>query len=184
MKGLPPSSTFSLDIQIADELDDVPAEILQNELTACLMALAQMLPEVGLLGLSRDVCVRLCDEAESQALNRDYRGRDKPTNVLSFALQESEAVFPVAAGGRSMGEQPVLPLGDLAICWPIVVREARQQQKTTNHHLSHLFIHGVLHLLGWEHEAPAEALAMEKTECAALAQMGIADPYVSEAADA
>ena len=176
--------TFSLDIQISGDLDEAPAEILQNELEACLTALAQTLPEVSLHDLSRDMCVRLCDEAESQALNRDYRGRDKPTNVLSFSLQEPEAIFPVGAGDGSMGERPLLPLGDLAICWPIVVQEARQQHKTTNHHLSHLFIHGVLHLMGWDHEAPAEALAMEKIECAALAQMDIADPYASEAADA
>ena len=158
MNGSNLSLTFSLDIQIALDLDDAPAmEILQSELEACLMALAQTLPEGNRHPLSREMCVRLCDEAESQALNRDYRDRDKPTNVL--------------------------PLGDLAICWPIVVQEARQQYKTTSHHLSHLFIHGVLHLMGWDHEAPAEALAMEKIECAALAQLNIADPYISEVAD-
>ena len=185
MNGSIPSATFSLDIQIAPDLADPPAaRILQNDLEACLAALAQMLPELNRQSLSRDICVRLCDEAESQELNRVYRDRDKPTNVLSFGVQEPEAVFPTLESAESLNDVPEMPLGDLAICWPIVVREARQQHKTTSHHLSHLFIHGVLHLMGWDHEVSAAALAMETIERAALAQLDIADPYISQVVDA
>ena len=92
MIGSTPSATFSLEIQLAPDLDDAPLpRILQGELEACLMALTQTLPEISAQPLSRDICLRLCDEAESQALNRDYRERDKPTNVLSFGVQELEA---------------------------------------------------------------------------------------------
>ena len=182
MNGSIPSATFSLDIQIAPDLADPPAaRILQNDLEACLAALAQMLPELNRQSLSRDICVRLCDEAESQELNRVYRDRDKPTNVLSFGVPE--AAYVTAESAELLDDVPVMPLGDLAICWPIVVQEARQQHKTANHHVSHLLIHGVLHLMGWDHESSAEALAMEKIECAALARLGIADPYLGNAVD-
>lgn len=184
MIGSTPSATFSLEIQLAPDLDDAPLpRILQGELEACLMALTQTLPEISAQPLSRDICLRLCDEVESQELNRDYRERDKPTNVLSFGVQEPEAVFPTLESAESLNDVPEMPLGDLAICWPIVVREARQQHKTTTHHLCHLFTHGVLHLMGWDHESSAEALAMEKIECAALARLGIADPYLGNAVD-
>lgn len=185
MIGSTPSATFSLEIQLAPDLDDAPLpRILQGELEACLMALTQTLPEISAQPLSRDICLRLCDEVESQELNRDYRERDKPTNVLSFGVQEPEAVFPTLENAESLNDVPEMPLGDLAICWPIVVREARQQHKTTSHHLSHLFIHGVLHLMGWDHEVSAAALAMETIERAALAQLDIADPYISQVVDA
>lgn len=185
MNGSTSSATFSLDIQIASDLDEalVPQR-LQEELEACLIALDQTLPRESAQSLSRGVCLRLCDEAESQELNRDYRDRDKPTNVLSFGVLEPDAVFSPAEGAECLDDVPEMPLGDLAICWPIVVREARQQDKTVNHHLSHLFTHGVLHLLGWDHEDPAEALAMENIERAALAQLDIADPYISKVVDA
>ena len=183
MNGSTPSVTFSLDIQLAPDLNDAPVpQILQGELESCLTALAQTLPEMSTQSLLRDICLRLCDEAESQALNRDYRDRNKPTNVLSFGVPE--AAYVTAESAELLDDVPVMPLGDLAICWPIVVQEARQQHKTANHHVSHLLIHGVLHLMGWDHETDAEALAMEKIECAALAHLGIADPYRGEAIDA
>jgi probable rRNA maturation factor len=184
VNGSNPSVTFSLDIQLAPDLNDAPVpQILQCELESCLTALAQTLPEMSTQSLLRDICLRLCDEAESQALNRDYRDRNKPTNVLSFGVLAPESVFPASESAEPMGDVPEMPLGDLAICWPIVVREARQQHKTTTHHLCHLFTHGVLHLMGWDHESSAEALAMEKIERAALARLGIADPYLGNAVD-
>lgn len=113
--------------------------------------------------LSREVCVRLCDRAESQSLNAAYRGKDKPTNVLSFGVDV---------------DVPEAPLGDLAICLPVVLEEATAQGKSADAHLTHLFLHGVLHLLGYDHISHAEAEEMEALEILVLADAGIANPYV------
>ncbi|RZU97815.1 rRNA maturation RNase YbeY [Spiribacter vilamensis] len=114
-----------------------------------------------------EVAIRLIDAPESQTLNRDYRGRDQPTNVLSFP-----AALPVGV---------TLPLlGDLAICAPVVHREAREQGKTAEAHWAHLTIHGVLHLLGFDHMDSVEAEAMEAEERGIMAQLGYDDPYQTE----
>ena len=111
-----------------------------------------------------EVAIRLIDAPESQALNRDYRGRDRPTNVLSFPAALPEGV--------------TLPLlGDLAICAPIVLREAREQGKTAEAHWAHLTVHGVLHLLGFDHMDSVEAETMEAEERGIMAQLGYDDPY-------
>lgn len=114
--------------------------------------------------LDQEVCVRVCGEAESQSLNASYRGQDKPTNVLSFP---AEIDLP----------EVDLPLGDLAICWPVVMREAARQNKNENDHLTHLFVHGVLHLLGFDHETDADGDVMEALEVRILAQLQIPNPY-------
>jgi probable rRNA maturation factor len=113
-----------------------------------------------------ELTVRIVDEAESAALNRRYRGKRGPTNVLSFAGER----LPVAAP-----ELP--PLGDLVICASVVQREAREQGKTLAAHFAHLLIHGVLHLEGYDHEAPAAAAKMEARERKLLAGLGFPDPY-------
>ena len=114
-----------------------------------------------------DVCVRFVDEAESRELNRTYRGIDKPTNVLSFA---ADVTLPPAA-------QEPLPLGDLVVCTPRLAAEALEQRKAFEEHAAHLIVHGLLHLLGYDHEEQAAAEAMEAIEVAVLARMGIGDPY-------
>ena len=114
-----------------------------------------------------DICVRLCSESASQQLNEAFRGKNKPTNVLSF----------MAAQDLPADVQLELPLGDLAICWPVVVAEAACQQKSIADHVCHLFIHGCLHLLGFDHEDDQEAIQMEGIEIKVLAQLGIANPY-------
>jgi probable rRNA maturation factor len=106
----------------------------------------------------------LFDERGARALNRQYRGRDYATNVLSW---------PYAPAPR---EKSGL-LGDLAICPAVVAREAADQGKPLRDHYAHLTIHGVLHLLGYDHEAPREAARMERLECRILAELGISDPY-------
>ena len=118
-----------------------------------------------------DVAIRLVDEDEGRALNRHYRGKDYATNVLSFPAELPEGLPP---GLR-------LPLlGDLVICAPVVAREAAEQGKPLNAHYAHLTVHGVLHLLGWDHEDDKEAEAMEQLEREILADLGIADPYAGE----
>ena len=108
------------------------------------------------------------DAIEGQQLNRDYRGKDYATNVLSFALNEGDTV----AG---------MPLfGDLVFCAPVVAREAAEQGKTLEAHYAHLTVHGILHLQGFDHEQDDEADAMEALETTILAKLGYTDPYAEE----
>ena len=116
--------------------------------------------------LNRPVCIRLCDLSESQTLNLTYRGKDKPTNVLSFAAQLDDQF-----------DHDDMPLGDLAICWPVLVDEADEQGKQPLHHLAHLLVHGVLHLLDYDHEADAQVQIMEALEVDILAELDIENPY-------
>ena len=116
--------------------------------------------------LERDICLRVCDAQESRDLNQAYRGRDGPTNILSFS----------AGNAGNAGDFDV-PLGDLALCWPVAIGEAEQQQKTIAHHVVHLCVHGLLHLLDYDHVEDAKAKTMESIETRILANLGVADPY-------
>ena len=112
-----------------------------------------------------ELSVLLTGDAEIQILNRDYRAEDKPTNVLSFP-----------AGDEGAAGRPRL-LGDVVLALETIVREAEAQSKPLADHLSHLTVHGVLHLLGHDHETEAQATAMEALETEILHGLGIADPY-------
>ncbi|WP_207480563.1 rRNA maturation RNase YbeY [Arenibaculum pallidiluteum] len=126
-------------------------------------------------GRPREVSLVLADDALVHRLNRDYRGKDKPTNVLSFALMDGAEEEP---GGASFEEAdaPVL-LGDVILAFETVEGEARSQGKALADHVSHLVVHGVLHLLGYDHEKDEDADRMERLETRILAGLGIADPY-------
>ena len=113
-----------------------------------------------------DLAIRIVDEREGQALNRHYRGKDYATNVLSFPAELPEGV-----------KLPLL--GDLVICAPVGAREAAEQGKPVAAHYAHLTVHGVLHLLGWDHEHDKDAEAMEQLEREVLAELGLPDPYVA-----
>jgi probable rRNA maturation factor len=105
--------------------------------------------------------IRFVDAAEGRALNRDYRGRDYATNVLSFVYETEPAV-----------------LGDLVVCLPVVLKEAREQGKALDAHCAHLIVHGMLHLQGYDHEVGArDAARMEAREREILAGLGYPDPY-------
>ena len=111
-----------------------------------------------------ELSIRIVDHDEGRELNRQYRGRDYATNVLSFPAD-------LPPGLR-------LPLlGDLILCAAVVAREAAEQHKPLRHHYAHMTVHGVLHLLGHDHLVEAEAERMEALERKALASLGIADPY-------
>jgi probable rRNA maturation factor len=109
----------------------------------------------------------LTDDKRMRALNRTYRGKDKPTNVLSFAALDGET------------PKPAMPwiLGDVVLTSGVIAREAKAQRKSVTDHLSHLAVHGVLHLLGYDHDDDTDAEAMEALEVSALAKRGIANPY-------
>ncbi|MGZ5872015.1 MAG: rRNA maturation RNase YbeY [Bradyrhizobium sp.] len=116
-----------------------------------------------------ELAVMLTDDAGIRTLNRNWRGIDKPTNVLSFpALQPS--------GPRGPDDAPRM-LGDIAIAYETTRREADEEQKPFDHHLSHLAVHGFLHLIGYDHEKDDEAEAMEALEREILSQLGVPDPY-------
>ena len=115
--------------------------------------------------LQRDaeVALRLVDEAEGRDLNRQFRGKDYATNVLTFVYDDT---------------QPLT--GDIVLCAPVVQQEAQQQHKDVIAHYAHLTVHGILHLQGYDHVADAEAAEMEQLEIAILAKLGYPDPYAEQ----
>jgi probable rRNA maturation factor len=112
--------------------------------------------------------ITLADAADQRRLNRDYRGQDAPTNVLAFPAWEPGSRLPPGA--------PLL-LGDVVLALETVAREAAEQKKSAADHLSHLTVHGVLHLFGYDHITPAQAALMESLEQSILAELGVSDPY-------
>ncbi len=122
---------------------------------------------LGRKGAGRELGVRVVGPGESRRLNARYRGRDKPTNVLSFPAPE------LPAGSDQ------LPLGDLVICPDVLRAEAREQHKSLRAHWAHLVVHGTLHLIGYDHLHPAEAGRMERREISVLRRLGFPNPYRS-----
>ncbi|MES9967011.1 MAG: rRNA maturation RNase YbeY [Sedimenticola sp.] len=116
---------------------------------------------------SAELTIRIVDETESHELNLQYRGKDRPTNVLSFPFEAPEVV-----------ESDLL--GDLVICAPVVAREAEEQGKTLEAHWAHMVVHGALHLLGFDHQNEQEAEEMEGLEREIIEVMGYPDPYHAE----
>ena len=114
-----------------------------------------------------EMTIRVVDAAEGQALNLRYRSIDKPTNVLSFPFETPPEV-------------PLKILGDLVICAPVVAGEAQEQGKRPVAHWAHMVVHGMLHLLGYDHENDVEAEIMESREREILAQLGFPNPYRTE----
>jgi|SRR5450755_4461383 probable rRNA maturation factor len=119
---------------------------------------------LGARAAGREISVLLVGPAASRALNAQYRGRERATNVLSF---------PAPAGAAG----PSGLLGDLVICPAVLRAEARAQHKSARAHWTHLVVHGVLHLVGYDHEREAEALRMERREIRVLRRLGVANPY-------
>lgn len=114
--------------------------------------------------LRREVTIRFVDEQEGQTLNRDYRGKDNTTNVLSFPFESPPGV-----------DLPLL--GDLVICHAVVAKEASEQGKPIEHHYAHMVVHGILHLMGYDHIDDEEAEEMEQFERELLSELNIPDPY-------
>lgn len=120
-----------------------------------------------------ELSVRLTSDAEVHALNRQYRSKDKPTNVLSFPMIQRDLLATVT---QNSDDGEVL-LGDIVLAHGVCVREAAEKDVSLADHVRHLVVHGTLHLLGFDHEGEAEAEAMEAIERDALATLGVADPY-------
>jgi probable rRNA maturation factor len=150
-----PSRRLNLTVQYACNQDGLPS---RPELRAWARAALDVDGKRG-----GQITLRFVDTDEGQALNRDYRGKDYATNVLSFPYD----VEPVVCG-------------DLVICPAVVAREAAEQGKTAEAHYAHLVVHGMLHLQGYDHENDADARRMEDQERQLLAGLGYADPYSGE----
>jgi len=142
---------LSLTVQYAAPGDDLPARALLRRWARA--------------ALARDAAItlRFVDETEGRALNRSYRRRDRPTNVLAF-------VYHDVHGAHGVG-------GDIVLCAPIMRREAAEQGKSLAAHCAHLVVHGLLHLQGYNHKHAPEAARMESREVAILATFGFPDPY-------
>ena len=149
---------LALDLQIRSRAAHVPSQAqFRRWLNAAL---------AGRVAGKAELTLRVVGPAEMQALNRDYRGKDYATNVLSFP-------FAAPAGV----ELPVQVLGDIVLCAQTVQREAAAQGKAVPAHWAHLTVHGVLHLLGMDHQNNRQARAMEGTETAILKELGFSNPY-------
>ena len=149
------SAGSSVDVQFAVSAEGVPSEAILREWAL------QVLPADR---KDAEVTIRVVDEAEITALNREYRGKDGATNVLSFPYETMPAIETAL-------------LGDVVICAPVVAMESVAQQKPLEAHWAHMVVHGLLHLLGYDHQKDSEARDMEDHEAQLLARLGYANPY-------
>jgi probable rRNA maturation factor len=162
---MPPASKSRIAIDITVEAGDWPRKRVLRSLVE--KAVDAALGEAGAdAQAGSELSIVFSDDAHIRTLNAGWRGRDKPTNVLSFPA------FPAKAGEK-------LPpmLGDVVLAAETVAREAELEGKPLDHHIMHLVVHGVLHLIGYDHEDETEAETMEALERAALARLAIPDPY-------
>lgn len=132
-------------------------------------------PELARTSRAVELSIRLTGDETVRTLNAEWRGKDKPTNVLSFPLVEEDELVSAAEDG------PELMLGDIVLARGVCVAEAAEKAIPTEQHAAHLLVHGTLHLLGYDHHDDEEAADMEAREVRALARLGIPDPYAEAA---
>ncbi|MFV0473831.1 MAG: rRNA maturation RNase YbeY [Pikeienuella sp.] len=165
--------TISIEFNIEDEAwADAAPWYREVALRAAEMALIA----AGRSGREAEISVLLCGDDRIAALNRGFRGKAGPTNVLSWP---AHALAPASPGAHPPAP-PDMALGDIAMARETIEKEASTQHLTVEKHFAHLFAHGVLHLLGYDHQTDADAELMEELERRALAAMGIDDPYAAE----
>lgn len=157
------ANNIEIDVQYGDDLPDTERANLPNPQQIIAWA------EASLAGIRAEaqLTVRIVSSAEGAMLNQTYRHKQGPTNVLSFAMDDAHGL-------------PVPLLGDIAVCAPIVAREAREQGKEATAHWAHMVVHGTLHLLGYDHLSDTQAREMESLETRILARLGFPNPYNEE----
>lgn len=164
------AATLDVDVQLAldeNEPEEPPSgEALRNWATLAYQSISD--PAQPQDSLSAELTIRIVGEQEMLALNNDYRGKPKTTNVLSF---------PVDLGEELLGALESNLLGDIVLCHPVIIAEAKQQNKSISAHYAHMVTHGVLHLSGYDHQDDDSAERMEAFEKQILAKSGIANPY-------
>ncbi|MCW8836612.1 MAG: rRNA maturation RNase YbeY [Rhodospirillales bacterium] len=170
---------IGIDVACARWNDTLPGcQALSHVAAVAAVAAARTEPGSPIFPLgarSVEASIMLTDDAAVRELNRDYRGKDAPTNVLSFsALEDEDGSMPDRI---TLPEGAPVVLGDVVVALETTVGEAAAEGKSTADHLSHLIVHGILHLLGCRHETETEAEYMEGLETRILREMGIADPY-------
>ena len=162
-----------LDISVeADEEWDSSCSWTQLVRKAAEAAIAESaFPQLGEASRPIELSVRLAGDEEVRGLNAHWRGKDKPTNVLSFPMAEPYQLEQADETG------PAIMLGDIVLAHGVCEREAAEKGVGLNQHTTHLLVHGTLHLLGYDHQAETDAAEMEAREARALARLGIANPY-------
>ena len=155
-KPMSEKNKLSLSVQFADERlsDAITRPHIRRWVKAAQLATAEF-------------TIRFVNEQEGQLLNHDYRGKDYATNVLTFSYNEST------------DDTDDIVRADIVLCADVVLREAKEQHRSIEHHVAHLIVHGVLHAQGYDHESDEEAAEMENFETEILAKLGIPDPYLS-----
>jgi probable rRNA maturation factor len=147
-------------------------ELARSAATAAIAESA--FPQLGSSERTVELSIRLAGDAEVHALNSEWRGKDKPTNVLSFPMAEADEL------AKAVGSGPELMLGDIILARGVCAAEAAEKAIPIEDHAAHLMVHGTLHLLGYDHMDEDGAADMEAREVRALARMGIADPYAGD----
>lgn len=162
--------------QLAIRIDDPRWQKAVPDVAAWLERVAAAaLAHLSLPAAARfEIAVTLTDDQTVRELNARHRGRDAPTDVLSFPQFEPEELARFAAAG------PPVPLGDIVLAYDTVCREAQEAGRPLAAHLAHLFVHGLLHLVGYDHVKEVEARQMERLESEILADLGLPDPYMEE----
>lgn len=168
----------SLDIALEDSGWSKSLSDVETLINTCLEAMMDSVPETKVFGKfsTLEISVLLTGNEAIQTLNRDYRGKDKPTNVLSFPSLGDEEIKAYFQDGATLPDYPV-SLGDIIFSLQTLEGEARAQNKDLADHFCHLFIHGLLHLLGYDHVQDRDAEHMEALEKAILGKLAIDDPY-------
>jgi len=159
-----------LDIQVASDAVDLPGDDTLERWVAAALRGGRGHPDNA--DLDTELTIRIVDADEGLLLNQRYRGHAGPTNVLSFPFEPPPGV-----------DEPLPLLGDLVICAPVVAREAAEQGKTLDAHWAHMVVHGVLHLIGHDHQDLAEAETMEALETLILDALGFPPPYATDPED-
>ena len=158
------SGDIQVDVQVAANVSNVPTDSdIRNWLE-------QVIAQVGKdTARSIEISVKIVDEAEGRALNRQFRQKDSATNVLSFPLLDADL--------PELPKELPLAMGDIVICASVVAREASEQGKNSSDHWAHMLVHGALHLFGYDHETESQAQEMEMLEARILAVGGVENPY-------
>ena len=179
MKNTKRNMTIHVDLQLAIAESDQSKDIPDDE--RCEFISLKVLETIG-FKKAAECTIRVVDENESAELNEQYRGKSGATNILSFPFEMPETGdFSQLENGLVESELlNVEFLGDLVICAPIVAKQALEQSKTESSHWVHLIIHGMLHLLGYDHIIDDEAKTMEALECKLMDELGYCDPYQTQ----